>query len=484
MAKKAVKKVVAKQTVPQDENVEGAIIPMKTEYTDDEITALIEQGQELYAAEHGAGTEWVPRFKITRELAIALLTRNASNRFPNPKVINEYTKLWLTNTVDEHGEPVKGTTQWVSDLAIDVAMSDSGNLHNSQKCLRALINAQDMLELNQQEILNKKAGVTDLQAELGITPEDVMPVGILRTGFDDEQADLIDTAQQRRNADRAYRRHLFDDMDFDFMRKAAGEGSTAESLAKLDASHIEKLPAVKNRLSKYLESVLNYVSRRLWDKGRAPRSTPTYGKLFTPDRFAEALKTFPDAAESVYSVFKMMKSNGVTFQQDMKKLASPEYFMASHYLASMSDATYDKKSKTWVRADDGLAWGDAFIEQIVSKKDLSEIVEWRSKVMAMKDRSDKDLNAIWHSLTYCWRLFAFEEAMPQLQLLLAGSVNYANYSRESDADSFDKIPAQTPSQADIEAANKSKGKGKTATSVVASPAASPAGGKRPNFARK
>lgn len=491
MAKKMAKKTSPAKVapvVPVDDMTTEDTLPMKMEYTDEELQDLIAEGQRQYEEMTGIeGSSLVPRFVIGRELANALLTRNAQNRFPDAKTIGKYAKLWTTNKIDENGSPIKGTMRWERSLPISVDISNEGNLHNSQKCLRAMIKTLDDLELNRQEVLNKKV-VTDISAETGITEDDIVLTGILRDGFDNEAADKIDTAQQRSNTDLGYRRRLFDDYDFSFTRSKPTEGSTAEQLEKLETSWQERLPKLKNRLGKYLATALNYVSRRMWGRGKGPRETPDYGKEFHADLFVEALKTFPDATDSVFSVYKMMSESKTIFGGNIKKLASVEYFMSAHYLASMSDATYDKKRKVWVRADDGLAWADAWIEQLVVKNDYPNFVAWRKQVMAMVDRSDKDLSGIWHSLVYAWREFAFgqddpSEAMPQLQLLLAMTTPYANYSKTSGPEAFDKIHHAQPTQADIDAMNTAKkGKGKPiATTAVAAP---PVGAARPKFAAR
>lgn len=486
MAKKASKIVLNPKAAKATDDVEVANTPtVKVEQvdaatlesiaidpiSDDELSVLIEDGQGRYQ-ELLEKEPWTATVIMTPELALALLTRNKSNRFANPKVVDQYCERFLTNRMDEQGEYETGTILWEQGLPAQVIISDEGNLHNSQKCLLSYLKALSLFDLNQEEAADPKkdkSNFEDYAVDRGLTRDKIanaLTVTIYQ-GMPESAADYVDTAQQRTNADLSFRRHLFDRFDYRGMFKsiARKQGESDESLVhRRDA----KLATYYQEQSKLHATVLSFVARRLWDNGKLPRQQPSYGSVFTQDMFNEANSAFPNVVDSVHYIWKNILKGS-----DKKRITgitglglSPQYLATAHYLASMHDAVWSDKHG-WQQTEEGRADADNFIALLTSPKEgkskhpqlTQQVVNWQEAVIALnkESKSDSVLNGLANSMAYVWRLWKFTKEDgyvkgESLKNTLDPSAQYCPYSEDdTNESSFDRAKL-SGDEADVAAA--------------------------------
>lgn len=399
--------------------------PMK--FDSEVFEQLITDGQDRMESALGEGACWAPVVKMDKALAFALLGRNFRNRWCNDKKLGQYRDQWLTNRRDEHGQPIPGTTEWEQKLYIVVDLDDEHRLHNAQKSIKAWLDAVEILEKNKLDILAGKENVENLCETLGLEPDDLCLYAIVRRGFPESAADYIDMVEQRKNPDVGYRRHIFDNCNFEqFKRK----GESDERFEK-------RMRKVKNNLAKQHNSVLNFLFRRIHDNGCAPRSTPSYGGEFLRGMYTAALKEFPGAVDSVFTVHCLLQDADMKAKRALLNISIP-YLMTAHYLAKMSDAK--KVDGVWTESKAGEKRATEFIRNILSGAVENKFVAQCREILANKKalaRNNAGLNVVYHLLGHMYRALHHDDA-PNFQLAVSGSAVYPIYSAK--AGQFDPIP--------------------------------------------
>jgi hypothetical protein len=475
MAKKqSVKAVKVEAPQVEEEMIDEEIETVAFEpITDEEYQELIEQGKKLFEELYEIPSI-CHRIVITPEMAASFLTRNERNRYPDPAIIKKYAQLHLENRVDAHGNPVKGTNRWEKELPVSVHIDSDGNLHNSQKCFMALLEAMDTLLMNAEQAKDQKAKIVNIQEKTGITPESLFITGVVIDGFPPSAADYIDKGQVRTNADIGYRKGLFDEFDFsDYVRKPREN----EDETKYAMDVMKKTKRIKRDLSKKHATVLSYIYKRIHGKGASPRGKASYGSTFSTDMYNAGCDEYPELVSSVLQLFTEYETNKETY----KKTKVPmEYLMAAHFLAANHNSTLNKK-KEWESKEGSFEQATEFIRSLVTDPKPSPLVQAWKKELDTLERNDKTLNAIWKSLGYLWRNFAFGDEVA-LDVAMAESTPQASYAEEQTAASFDK--KHLPSTEELQLAQEKSAKAKLAAKPIVSSGNGKASPKKPQLMRK
>lgn len=384
--------------------------PQFEEASEEEFDEAISDGQTLFQ-EMFDRDPWASRFIVYPGNVDTILSRNVGNRAKNVKLIKEYTQDFLTNDVDEEGNPILGSNLIARLLSGVLYMDNEGHQQNMQKLCTSLKYAIHLYLENQEHVLAKKAGVDDWRTTKGLYYDPNVQFdpkesqfwfdAVLVDGFSAKASDKIDVVEKRTGKDVTFRQRLWDESQL----PSVSRSGTAIPENKLRIAHEEQL----NQLSKCYDMVASWAYKRHHtEKAKLPRDKASYGK-FGANRLRAAMHEFPDLQNSVKYIWDKTydRTNRDKFAAHTKSAWGIEYLMFAHYLISVHDGTYDKDEKIWTAKPSSKLAANSFIEQLVFSSEPDPMFrQWRKALPAKPvtgNLPDQLRNKVFNSIAKLWR---------------------------------------------------------------------------------